>query len=338
MTELTIDGERFLINGSLTYAGRTFRGRSIEGLLMNNRVVQATFDDENPATRSKWSYPDTREWDAERNLNEFLDSLQLYREAGLLAVTVNFQGGNPQAYNRDQPWENNAFTPEGEIRPAYLSRMERVLDRANELGMVVILGVFYFGQDQRLKNEAAVIRALDEVVSWLLVKDYHNVLLEVNNECNVKKYVHEILMPERVSELIERVRETNRDGRRLLVGTSYGGGFIPLENVVRVSDFLLIHGNGVTEPSRIAEMVDETRNVDGYLPMPILFNEDDHYDFDQTENNFLAAVSKGASWGLLDIGENNYIDGYQSPPVNWGPSTERKQAWLRLLKEVTGNS
>jgi hypothetical protein len=72
--------------------------------------------------------------------------------------------------------------------------------------------------------------------------------------------------------------------------------------------------------------------------MPILFNEDDHYDFDQPENNFLAAVSKGASWGLLDIGENNYKDGYQSPPVNWGISTERKRAWLDLLKAVTGNS
>jgi len=216
--------------------------------------------------------------------------------------------------------------------------MRKVLAKAHELGMVVILGVFYFGQDEYLEDETAVRRALDNTVRWVLESGYQNVTIEVNNECNVKKYVHEILMPERVSELIERVRETNRDGRRLLVGTSYGGGFIPLENVVRVSDFLLIHGNGVTEPSRIAEMVDETRNVDGYLPMPILFNEDDHYDFDQTENNFLAAVSKGASWGLLDIGENNYIDGYQSPPVNWGPSTERKQAWLRLLKEVTGNS
>lgn len=338
MTELTIEGERFLINGKLTYAGQSFREKSIEGLLLNNRVVQATFDDENPETRSKWAYPDTKVWDAERNLNEFLDSLQLYREAGMLGITVNFQGGNPQGYNRDQPWENNAFTPEGEIRPAYLSRMERVLDRADELGMVVILGVFYFGQDQRLESEASVVRALDEVVAWLLGKDYRHVLLEVNNECNIKKYVHEILMPERVSELIERVQETMHEGRRLLVGTSYGGGFIPLENVVRVSDFLLIHGNGVTEPSRIAEMVDETRNVDGYRPMPILFNEDDHYDFDQPENNFLAAVSKGASWGLMDIGENNYQDGYQSPPVNWGISTDRKQAWLDLLKAVTGNS
>ena len=35
--------------------------------------------------------------------------------------------------------------------------MGRIVDRADELGMVVILGYFYFGQDQRLTNEAAVV-------------------------------------------------------------------------------------------------------------------------------------------------------------------------------------
>ena len=36
---------------------------------------------------------------------------------------------------------------------------KRILDRADELGMVAIVGYFYFGQDQRLKDEAAVSRA-----------------------------------------------------------------------------------------------------------------------------------------------------------------------------------
>jgi len=89
------------------------------------------------------------------------------------------------------------------------------------------------------------------------------------------------------------------------VVTSYGGGFVPLENVVRVSDFLLVHGNGVSDPRRISEMVEESRSVPGYEPKPILFNEDDHYDFDQPENNFVSAVSKGASWDIMDIGKSN---------------------------------
>ena len=59
---------------------------------------------------------------------------------------------------------------------------------ADAQGMVVILGYFYFGQDQRLRNEAAVIRATDEATRWLLDGGWRNVLVEVNNECNVAAY------------------------------------------------------------------------------------------------------------------------------------------------------
>lgn len=337
MTRITIEGEDFFIDGKPTYPGRTFRGHRIEGLLLNSRMVQATFDDTNPETRSRWAYPDTGVWDPERNLQEFLEMLPIYREHGLLAVTVNFQGGSPEGYSKAQPWDNNAFTPEGEFKPVYLDRMQRVLDRLDELGMVAILGIFYFGQDERLQDEAAVKQAVANTVNWVLERDYQHVLVEINNECDVPRYEHEILQPARVHELIEQAQAITRQGRRLLVGTSYGGNRVPRENVVRVSDFLLIHGNSVSDPHRIAEMVDQTRAIPGYRPMPILFNEDDHFNFDQPENNFMAAISRGASWGYFDPGENDYEDGYQSVPVNWGLNTERKRAFFALVKEMSGS-
>jgi len=114
------------------------------------------------------------------------------------------------------------------------------------------------------------------------------------------------------------------------------GGTVPRPNVVAVSDFLLMHGNGVHDPRRIAEMVREARQVAGYRPMPILFNEDDHFDFDKPSNNMIAAISEYASWGYFDPGKSNYHDGYQCPPVNWGINTERKKAFFGLLKEITG--
>jgi hypothetical protein len=337
MTQVTIEGEKFFIDGEPTYPGRIFRGYEIEGLLLNSRMVQATFDDANPETRAMWAYPDTGEWDPERNVEEFLAALPIYRDHGLLAVTVNFQGGSPQGYSKAQPWINTAFTPDGEFKPAYLERMRRILDRTDELGMAVILGIFYFGQDEHLKDEAAVIRALDNGVNWVLERGYQHVLIEVDNECDVPRYEHPILQPGRVAELIERVKGITRNGRRLLAGTSYGGGRIPHEPIVRASDFLLVHGNGVSDPNRIAEMVEQTREVPGYRPMPILFNEDDHFDFDKPLNNFMAAVSRGASWGYFDPGLSNYQDGYQCPPVNWGLSTERKQQFFQLVKEMTGS-
>ena len=300
-------------------------------------MVQGIFDDLNTNTVAQWAYADTDRWDAERNTREFIAAMPEWRAHGLLAFTINLQGGSPQGYSSAQPWHNSAIAADGSLRADYLRRLERILDRADELGMAVMLGYFYFGQDERVRDEAAVIRATDEATKWILDHGWRNVLIEINNECNVR-YDHAILKPDRVHELIERVTKTTRDGRRLLVSTSYGGGTIPKENVVRASDFLLLHGNGVSDPKKISLMVQQTRAVPGYRPMPILFNEDDHFNFDQPTNNFVAALSEHASWGYFDFqmkGEG-FGEGYQSVPVNWGLSSERKRGFFQLLREITG--
>lgn len=367
-TEVAIDGEKFLINGKPAYAGREYRGYRIEGLLLNARMVQGIFDDENPDTRGLWAYPDTGLWDPERNTREFIAAMPSWRACGLLAFTLNLQGGSPMGYSSvaatqqalqelrartgdrrpvpepatAQPWHNSAFTSTGELKPAYLARLRRILDAADQLGMVVILGYFYQGQDERLVDEAAVCCAVDSITAWLLEEGYTNVLVEVNNECDTR-YEHEILQPQRVHELIRRVRAQTHRGRRLLAGTSYRGGRIPDEQVVAASDFVLLHGNGVSDPARIAEMVDRTRALPAFRPMPVLFNEDDHYDFDRPYNNMLVALSRYASWGYFDPGEGaggrsargNYRDGFQNVPVNWTINTERKRQFFALVQAVT---
>src|SRR5690606_20863162 len=137
--------------------------------------------------------------------------------------------------------------------------------------------------------------------------------------CNIQ-YDHAILQPERVHELIKLVKGKTNDGRRLLVSTSYGGGGIPRPNVVAASDYLLLHGNGVKNPEKITQMVLQTKAVEGYRPVPIVFNEDDHYDFDQPINNMISAVKAHASWGFFDYRRNgeDFNEGYQSIPADWG--------------------
>ena len=335
-TEVAIRGDQFFINGRPTYPGRTYQGHKIEGLLMNSRMVQGIFDDKNPQTVSRWAYPDTKKWDAERNVREFIAAMPLWRQHGLLSFSINLQGGSPEGYSKSQPWHTSGIAPDGSLLPDFMKRLERILNRADQLGMVAIVGYFYFGQDQVLQDEAAVRRAVENATNWLLDRNYRNVLVEVNNETNVSAYDHEILKPARIHELIEVVKGMNRQGRRLLTSTSYGGGAIPKPNVVKASDYLLIHGNGVKDPKRITAMVRETRQVEGYRPMPILFNEDDHFDFDQPVNNMMASLGEYASWGFFEPGASNYSDGYQCPPVNWGINTERKKAFFNLLRQVTG--
>jgi hypothetical protein len=343
-TTVTIEGDRFLINGRPTHAGRAYQGRSIEGLLFNTRMVQATFDDLNPETRARWAYPDTGIWDPERNTREFIAHLPEYRRHGVLAVTLNLQGGSPEGYSKTQPWHNSAFTAEGDLRADYADRSRRILEALDALGMVAIVGLFYFGQDERLADEAAVRRAVDAAVGWLLDTGVTNAIVEINNECDVPRYEHEILQPHRVHELIEQAQAQTAGGRRLLVGTSYRGRSVSGERVVAVSDLALLHGNGVTDPAFIGEMVTRTRALPTYRPMPIVFNEDDHFAFDAPTNNLLVATAHRASWGFFDPGEGaggtaargDYLNGYQLVPVNWGITTERKRGFFDLVRTITG--
>jgi len=335
-TEISIRGEDFLLNGRPTYAGRMWNGIRIEGLLMNVRAVQAIFDDLNPATRTRWAYPDTHAWDADRNTREFTAALPEWRASGILSFTVNLQGGSPEGYSTTQPWENSAFDPEGALRPTYMTRLASVLGKADQLGMAPVVGCYYFGQDQRLRDEAAVRKGVVSAAAWLLERGYRHVMLEIANECDVRDYDHAILKPPRIHELIELAKSQTRDGRRLLAGTSFSGGTVPTANVIRASDFVLLHGNGADDPRRITRMIRQVRDMPGYRPMPLMINEDDHFRFEAASNHMQAALAGHCSWGYFDPGSSNYADGYQCPPVNWGIKTDRERSFFAKVKEVTG--
>lgn len=74
-TRVGIGGRKFTVNGAPTLRGREYRGHSLEGLLFNARMVQALFDDANEDTRPVFAYPDTEEFDPERNVREFCQAI-----------------------------------------------------------------------------------------------------------------------------------------------------------------------------------------------------------------------------------------------------------------------
>ena len=109
-TTVSIKGEDFYINGSISLKGKNYDGMRLEGLLPNSRMVQGIFDDYNPETQKLWAYTDTKKWDAERNTNEFIAEMPGWRDHGLLAFTINLQGGSPFGYSSNkQVWINSAF-------------------------------------------------------------------------------------------------------------------------------------------------------------------------------------------------------------------------------------
>src|SRR4051812_6913648 len=78
-TRVAIVDGRWHINGAVTC-----RGTPAEGLLMNVRMVNATFEDRNRPN-----------FDAEANASEFLAKLPDYVAHGARAFTLNLQGGMP---------------------------------------------------------------------------------------------------------------------------------------------------------------------------------------------------------------------------------------------------
>ncbi len=337
-TTVEISGEKILINGEPTLRGVVWEGIEMEGLLPNSRMVQGIFDDLNPETVDRWKYPDTGEWDPDRNTHEFVEAMSSWREHGLPGFTINLQGGSPQGYSAQQPWHNSAIDSAGNLRPEYMARLEKIMDKSDELGMVTILGIFYFGQDERLEDDQAARRAVMNVTDWLIDKAYLNVLIEIANECDNRKYEREIIKRDHIHELISLMQEYSEEkGYRYPVSTSFNGNTVPSANVVEVSDFILIHGNGVHDPARITEMVELTRAMDAYRLMPIIFNEDDHYDFEQDENNMKAAFAAGASWGYFDFRREGepFEAGYQSVPVDWRINHERKEAFFNKVAEIS---
>jgi hypothetical protein len=144
-TAVSIVADAFHINGRPSYEGRMWHGHKIEGLLLNSRMVQGIFDDLNPETVSNWAYPDTGKWDAERNTREFIEAMPSWGEHGLLAFTINLQGGSPQGYSRDQPWHNSAITPEAAAAGVH-GASQADHRQGGRAGDGSTLGVCYFGQ------------------------------------------------------------------------------------------------------------------------------------------------------------------------------------------------
>ncbi|MFP4580284.1 MAG: hypothetical protein ACLFQ6_06110 [Candidatus Sumerlaeia bacterium] len=349
--EIAIEGTHFYINGEPTYKGREWQGCPVEGMLLNSRMIQAVFDDENPETRKLWAYPDTGEWDPDRNTDEFCAALPEYRNRGLLGVTVGLQGGgsiySPEVYDN---YINTAFTETGELKQAYFDRLLRIIEAADKIGMIVIVNYFYVKQARRIKEDKYIYQITERVTDWLLRTGHRNILVDVANE-SAPWWKYPVLEPENIPKLIEIVKGISLDGWTIPAGSSTGGGKqIPRGKWLETEDFSMPHGNGCT-PEQLQQKLLDLKAQPEYKarPRPILINEDSIF-----VENLEMAVKEGASWGFYCQGygsqyqdrmnwkekdrEKNYdqLSGYQTLPVNWSINTAVKRNFFDKVKEITG--
>lgn len=355
-TVVGISGPLFTINGHPTYTpdtGFPHANPNLVGTLLNVRAVQGVFDDANypkNGTRQNpyptavmgdvsWDYPDTGKWDPERNTRELIAALPEWRRAGLLAFTVNLQGGGPTDGNyggdRMQPHDNSGFTAQGDLKPAYAKRLRAIIEAADRNGMVVIVGLFYFGQDTRVAvtaGDGTLRQAIINAIEFLKALPNRNVMVEVNNEAN-PNYSHPLLRPnERLAEAVVLAKKTA--GGQIPISFSWVGAIGrrggPGEDAIQAVDYVMFHTNGRT-PEEVHQAIFDMRRWAGY-DRPLLINEDG-----VSSMNLNAAVEERVGWGYYDQGWNNYLDGFQSPPTNWKINTPVKWMFFEQVARLTGS-
>ena len=356
-TVVGIHGPLFTINGNPTYtaaSGFPAADPNLTGTLLNVRAVQAVFDDANyPARGARanpyptlnmgpvfFDYPDGP-WDAERNVREFLAALPSWRKCGLLAFTVNLQGGGPTDGNYGervylQPHSNSGFDAQGNLKPAYAGRLGRIIAEADRLGMVVIAGFFYFGSNERIEltpDDRYVREAIRQGCRFLKGLPHRNILIEINNETNARSYRHRILQPDGSLDAVVLAQETV--DHEIPVSMSWSGGIMPRgsrgDMALRAVDYIMFHTNDKS-PEEVHETIQAMRRWTGYN-RPLLINEDGVSTF-----NLRAAVEERVGWGFYDQGWNNYRDGFQSPPTNWSINTPVKWLFFEQVARLTGSA
>lgn len=300
-TTVSIDGVKWRINGQITCPGA-----AAEGLLMNVRMVNSTFEDRK-----------RKDFDSGENTSRFISKIVEYRSSGVRAFTLNLQGGFPGYEGA----VNSAFRPDGSLRKNYLARIKRVIEECDKRGMVVILGLFYQRQDQILRDEQAVKNGVVNAVKWVKESGFTNVVIEIANEYDHGGFNHDIIKTaEGEVELIGLVRKTVPG---LLVSTSGLGHGRMNDLVAKEADFILIHFNG-TKVEDIPKRISALKKFN----KPIVCNEDDKVG-SVAVAAMQASVENGCSWGFMHKNVNQY------QPFEFNGCDDDRKVYDKF-KEVTG--
>jgi CubicO group peptidase (beta-lactamase class C family) len=316
-TRISIRDGRWFTNDQITNPGS-----AAEGLLMNVRMVNATFED-----RSK------PEFDAEANTDRFIAHLDDYAAHGVNAFTLCLQGGMPGYEGA----VNSAFEADGGVRSHYMKRVERVIRACDQRGLAVILGLFYQRQSAILKDDDAIRAGVVNAVTWVRERGFENVLIEVANEYPHRGFAHELIRkPGGMASLIRLAKETAPG--LLFSASGYGDGVIQKE-VAEAADFLLPHWNGTQVekiPARIATLKK--------FGKPILCNEDDKTGA-KAVAAMQASIANGAGYGLMLSDHNQtfpfHFDGAADDTIYYAAlkaATSQKQSKAPPVESAAGPS
>jgi hypothetical protein len=117
---------------------------------------------------------------SDESTQALIDHLDEYRAHGVNTVSVYFMGS--------RFGDVKGYRPDGSLDPSYAGRMGRIIEAADERGMVVLVGCLYWGTSKAKAElvpaweQADANRAVANTVRWLSENDYRNVFADPDNE------------------------------------------------------------------------------------------------------------------------------------------------------------
>jgi hypothetical protein len=114
-----------------------------------------------------------------RTTEELIDGLNTFKSYGVNTVSVYFMGS--------RFGDVKGYQPDASLNPAYAKRMARIIEAADERGMVVLVGCLYWSTSRAKEDlshwtQTEANQAVANTVKWLKKHNYRNVFVDPDNE------------------------------------------------------------------------------------------------------------------------------------------------------------
>ena len=330
----------------LTYDGGRFR-RRVRGSLAMVRVTQALFDDE---------WLNERSFDPALNTSRLIEQLDLFKQHGIAGVVVGLQGGDPGYATDVNGVERgpsadlgeksgalvSAYNPDGSLKPDWMARLDRLIQAANQRGLIVCLVLFQQNQDESLESPEAIVAAARNVGTHLVELNARNVMIDVADAWDEPEghWDHRRFIPRYVEFLIRSVRSEFQYAEfSVPIGASSGSGMLYPMSLARLCDMVLLQGDGRSAADKLAR----SRQFKQY-GRPVLMVSDTNGDRSTTEelgreSAIAEAYMYGASgWSYVPAKTANqfpfdYRLAESSVIEDSWPANRRHPAYFRAMLE-----
>lgn len=110
---------------------------------------------------------------------QLIKNLSVFKSYGINTVSVYFMGS--------RFGDVKGYRPDASLDPVYTKRMSRIIEAADEKGMVVLVGCLYWSTSKGKEElggweQGDANKAVANTVAWLCKNNYRNVFVDCDNE------------------------------------------------------------------------------------------------------------------------------------------------------------